>query len=91
MADKMDKSGVLADEVKEPITVVIEPCPFCGHRPVLRVGKFITKPVKRYIIGCVNLECEMWVRTKFMPTIEEAIMAWNKRVTIADMPVGMVP
>lgn len=75
----------MADETP----TVIEACPFCAHRPELRVGKFPVAPIKRFMLGCVNEMCEMWVRTKFCATLKEAIDTWNHRVTL-DAPAEAV-
>lgn len=86
-----DKTSLGKANAPVKTEVIIEACPFCAHRPVLRVGKFVVAPTKRYMIGCVNERCEVWVRTKFYPKLEETIMAWNSRVSIDDLPSGVIP
>lgn len=83
-----DKAQLAKANPVEPTTVTIEACPFCDSQPELRKGKFTIKPIIRYMIGCTNLECEVWVRTKFYATLLEAIAAWNTRVKI---DVGSAP
>lgn len=70
----------------DKLKIVIEACPFCSHAPVLRKGKFIQAPVSRVMIGCVNETCEVWVHTKWVPTLLEAITAWNTRVSVGEEP-----
>ena len=49
------------------------PCPWCGKAPKLRVDQWYADVV------CATPTCIVHPHTYGMPSIEKAVMAWNKR------------
>lgn len=52
----------------------LKPCPFCGRQPKIKYATWVG-----YSILCVNEDCGVMVTTASVPTMELAIMAWNRR------------
>ena len=54
----------------------LEPCPFCGSKPLALEGKNgFNAPC--YRIKCGNAECLISPTTPYMHTLKAAIEAWN--------------
>lgn len=62
----------------------LKPCPFCGgNAKLIETYKYVglSKPIPRYFVRCDNDDCNVYVATCNSDTEEEAIEAWNRRVT----------
>lgn len=56
----------------------LKPCPFCGGIAVIRKDEERINP---FFVRCGNIDCKMVVGTNYFSTEEEAIEAWNGRVS----------
>ena len=52
----------------------LKPCPFCGEPPEL----FSFKD-GRYLVNCVNPDCDVYPYTRIHDSAEAAAEAWNRR------------
>ena len=62
----------------------LKPCPFCGGMAILRSTYQYVRAntlALQYYVRCGNDTCELYVATCNRNTEEEAIEAWNRRVT----------
>ena len=55
------------------------PCPFCGKEP--EIDKYKVRDVMVWDIGCMNDDCDVHVETDIFESEEEAIIAWNTRIS----------
>ena len=55
------------------------PCPFCGKEP--EIDKYKIKGLMHWDVSCMNDYCLVHVETDYFESEEEAIGAWNKRVS----------
>lgn len=67
----MDEFGWLDLEYKEEL----KPCPFCGSSASLHSG------TEDHEIVCSNPDCDAAFIARSFSSIEEAIAAWNRRVS----------
>lgn len=58
-------------------TEELKPCPFCGEQPQI----FDLKD-GRYIVECVNPDCDVYPYTSIHYDEQEAIAAWNRRADL---------
>ena len=56
------------------IKVKLKPCPFCGGK----AGVWQTGGAEMYYVNCKKCR----VTTDYLPSMEQAIEAWNKRVEV---------
>ena len=62
----------------------LKPCPFCGGKAVLKeTYRYIGhgESIPQYFVKCGNAYCDLYVATCNRDSEEEAIDAWNRRVT----------
>lgn len=62
----------------DPVQKDLESCPFCGEKPKLK-EHILWK--HNYVVHCTNDFCGVEPCTKLYPKKEQAIEAWNRRVT----------
>lgn len=55
------------------------PCPFCGKTPA--TDNYEVRNVMFWNVGCLNDDCQVHVETADFESIEEAIQAWNTRIS----------
>jgi Lar family restriction alleviation protein len=55
------------------------PCPFCGKVP--EIDKYKIEDMIHWNVSCMNDHCFVHVETDDFESEEEAITAWNKRVS----------
>jgi hypothetical protein len=55
------------------------PCPFCGAEP--KMDQYNVKGTNHWDVSCMNDDCLVLVETDEFESQEEAIRAWNKRIT----------
>ena len=55
------------------------PCPFCGKEP--EIDKYKIKGVMQWNVSCMNDNCLVHVETDDFESENEAIQAWQKRVS----------
>ena len=59
----------------------LKPCPFCGGKADVIQTKCLTNGCVLYHVYHSALKCPIYeIQTENMPTEEEAIEAWNRRV-----------
>ena len=55
------------------------PCPFCGKEP--EIDNYKIQSIIYWNVSCMNDHCLVHVETADFESEEEAIGAWNKRVS----------
>ncbi len=68
-------------EVKEnePIKIELLPCPFCGEKGHVNSYHDEEAKILKFYISCWGDDCKINPQTGFMPSLEEAVEAWNMR------------
>lgn len=62
----------------------LKPCPFCGHKPLVKSDNRYPRPecerITAYEVVCENVDCVIYYAdNKYFRTAKQAIEAWNRR------------